>query len=318
MKNLAALPMRSVDLARELAPITCFLCGSSNLSNSGRCTLCAAPLSPVKEDSQASYPIELIAMFGPPECGKSVYLGMLTDLLSRPQSPLPLLLRGAYSVSLQQSTITALSHCQFPEPSKAAPDSWNWLHGQVHDTELNRPRELLAPDIAGEWLEKQFDQPKHGPTLASLYRRSQGAMVFLDAAKLVAGDRSGEFMIVKALSHLAEYRTASGKSKCAVPLAVVFLQCDEAEACFEQPRQFASQYCPSLVQVCDARIPRWEAFAVSVTPACVYEVSGNSRRRVPLRIEPRGVTEPFVWLVAQMKIQPAERGSGWLGLFRKR
>ena len=54
----------------------------------------------------------MIATLGSADAGKTVYLGMLTDMLSRENAPLQLLARGAFSVSLQQATMAALSRCE--------------------------------------------------------------------------------------------------------------------------------------------------------------------------------------------------------------
>ena len=51
----------------------------------------------------------MIAVFGASGVGKTVYLGMLMDMLSRQTERLQLLARGAFSITLQQTTVAALS-----------------------------------------------------------------------------------------------------------------------------------------------------------------------------------------------------------------
>ena len=73
----------------------------------------------------------MIAAIGPSGAGKTVYLGMLTDMLSRQDDDLQLLARGAFSIKLQQHTMAALARCEFPHKTPNEPDRWNWVHCQV-------------------------------------------------------------------------------------------------------------------------------------------------------------------------------------------
>ena len=74
----------------------------------------------------------IIAVLGPAGVGKTVYLGMLMDILTR-QVGLPhTTARGPLSISLQQTTATALSTGWFPEKTARNPEHWHWVHCQFH------------------------------------------------------------------------------------------------------------------------------------------------------------------------------------------
>jgi ABC-type branched-subunit amino acid transport system ATPase component len=63
----------------------------------------------------------MIAAIGPSGAGKTVYLGVLTDMLSRQVDDLQMLARGAFSIKLQQHAMAALARCEFPHKTPDRP-----------------------------------------------------------------------------------------------------------------------------------------------------------------------------------------------------
>jgi hypothetical protein len=56
-------------------------------------------------------------------------------------------------------------------------------------------------------------------------------------------------------------------------------------------------------QHCQERLPKYRIFAAGVAGACAYRRElGGIRRRIPLRIEPRGIVEPFNWLIDNVPV----------------
>jgi hypothetical protein len=55
-----------------------------------------------------------------------------------------------------------------------------------------------------------------------------------------------------------------------------------------------------LLSDCQSRFPNTEVFASSVAGACAYREIYGAKQRVPLRIEPHGIVEPFGWLLTQL------------------
>ncbi len=69
----------------------------------------------------------------PAGVGKTVYLGMLMDMLSRQKERMQMLARGAFSINLQQFTTTALARGEFPaqDAQRAGPLELGALPGAV-------------------------------------------------------------------------------------------------------------------------------------------------------------------------------------------
>ena len=82
-------------------------------------------------------------------------------------------------------------------------------------------------------------------------------------------------------------------------MALVFTKADLCEQCFENPVDFARRHTPGLVQQCRERLKRHQFFAVGVAGAVGIRSDSHGRMQVPLRIEPRGIVEPFHWLLQQ-------------------
>ena len=74
----------------------------------------------------------MVAVLGPSGSGKTVYLGMLMDMLSRQPQRLEIVARGASSIGLQQTTVSALARCEFPAKTGREPECWNWMHCEIH------------------------------------------------------------------------------------------------------------------------------------------------------------------------------------------
>ncbi len=83
------------------------------------------------------------------------------------------------------------------------------------------------------------------------------------------------------------------------PVALVLTKADECEACFDDPAAFAKRHAPGLWRHCQERFFKHRFFAagVAVRVRTAQHRRATSRQRVPLRVEPRGIVEPFAWLV---------------------
>ena len=91
------------------------------------------------------------------------------------------------------------------------------------------------------------------------------------------------------------------------PLALVFTKVDQAEGCRENPEEFARVPMPwAPGNTAGRNFVDYAFFAASVVGCCTWlDVRGEGRRRMPLRVEPHGIVEPFEWILE--KLYPAER-----------
>jgi hypothetical protein len=247
----------------------------------------------------------MIAVLGATGAGKTVYLGLLMDMLTRHVGLLRSTARGPMSISLQQTTTTALATGWFPERSSPMPEHWHWVHCQFNCRRRRRPIELVIPDISGEALAVETERPGRYPAIRSLLAKCAGVMVLADAELLQASDHSQDFVTLKLLSLIGELRdeqTRGRRRRSAErrPLALVLTKADRCDGLFENPREFAEAHAGALWTDCRARFPHHDVFACSVTGATAFRDSYGRRQLVPLRIEPHGIVEPFGWLMTEL------------------
>lgn len=305
MTQLAQLPLETYLLTEQAAPIACFVCDHENCCSAARCRYCQAPMSLAHNVRSVRRRPHLIAVIGASGAGKTVYLGLLMDLLTRHVGLLRSTARGPMSISLQQTTTTALATGWFPEKTVTTPEHWHWVHCQFNCRRRRRPLELVIPDISGAALAAETERANRYPAIRSLLAKCAAVLVLADAEKLQAGDHSDDFQTLKLLSLIGELRdecSHSWRKRRAErrPLALVLTKADKCDGLLEHPREFAESHATALWADCRSRFPRHEAFACSVTGATAFRDSYGRRQAVPLRIEPHGIIQPFGWLMTEL------------------
>lgn len=293
-------PLDSLRLIQQAHQLACYICGAGNTYDMELCRDCFAPMALAHQAASQKIMPKMIAAVGGGAAGKTVYLGMLMDMLSRQPDRLQLLARGAFSVNLQQTAAGALARGEFPDKTPCEPDRWNWVHCQIRSNLQRVPLELILPDLAGEALQEEVDHPHTYEAIYPLLAKSAGLLIFVDALKLQNGSLDEDYFTMKLLSYLTEiHDPKAGWAKR--PIAFVLTKADECEPCFDNPAGFAESRAPGFWRHCRERFSNYRFFASGVAGGCAYRTTREGRVRVPLRIEPRGIVEPFEWLVKQLK-----------------
>jgi hypothetical protein len=299
MRASGVVEMDSYRLAAYTVPCPCYICGGGNNFDAELCRHCHAPMALAHQATSQKIHPRMIAAVGPSGAGKTVYLGMLADMLSRQDECMQMLARGAFSIKLQQSAMAALARCEFPQKTPNEPDRWHWCHCQVL-RQHRKPTELIMPDVAGEALLEEVEHPGSFPVIRAFLNKCAGVMVLIDAPRAESGESDEDFHTMKLVSYLCELAGDKKTGWPARPVALVFTKADQCEHCFDDPHAFAKRHTPGLVQHCRERLKRHSFFAVGVAGACGWRHEGEGRVHVPLRIEPRGVVQPFEWLLDQL------------------
>ena len=293
--------LQSSHLPQFADQVACLLCGQDNLPSTEYCRACSAPMVLAHQSRGQTAPPLVFATLGKSGVGKTVYLGMLLDMLSRQSDRMQLTARGGFSITLQQNTLTALGRREFPNKTPNEPDRWNWVHGQLHRVADDDMLDVVLPDVAGESLTAEIDHPRSYEALHGLLHRSDGMLVLIDGAKLQSTALVEDYFTMKLLSHLHEVH-APGKAASNAPVALVISKADQCESAFEDPTDYARTHAPGVWRICQKRFPRHRFFATSVAGACVIRpLLSGGEHVVPLRIEPRGIVEPFEWLVDSLR-----------------
>ena len=318
MNQSCDLPLDSYRLAHYSVQVECYVCEGGNTFDAELCRHCQAPMALAHQANSQKVQPGLVAVLGTSGAGKTVYLGMLMDMLSRRTAGLQALVRGAFSVSLQQVTTSALANGEFPGKTPNEPDRWNWVHAQLSGSNLRQPMELIIPDMAGEAVMEEIEHPRAFPVIRSFMAKSSGVVILIDAIRLQHGGHEQDHFTTKLLTFLDELDTEQNQSKSkrkkqtTRPVALVLTKADQCDKCFEDPVGFAQTYASGMWRHCQERFSEVNVFAAGVAGACAYRYGmGNQRRRVPLHVEPRGIIEPFDWLISRVAANSKRRS--WAG-----
>lgn len=303
MSQLINVPLESYLLAQRAAPIDCLICGFENSSATERCCRCAAPMALARAAAASKSAPQILAVVGAPGAGKTVYLGMLMDMLVRRVGGLRGAMCGPFSISLQQTTTTALASGYYPDRTSSNPEQWNWVHCHVQCSRRRRGADVVLVDASGDAWQQEADRPGAHPALGALLARATGMLVIADAQRLHAGDHADDFITHKVLSQMGDRRKQqkrSARRANRTPLALVFTKVDGRQSALADPQSFAEAHAEALLRDCESRFPNTRVFGASVAGASAVRTIGGHRREAPLRVEPRGVVEPLGWMLTQM------------------
>ncbi len=143
-RNAALLPLKSSELIQSALPVLCYVCGATNTRDSEYCRRCSAPMALAHQALGQPARPKMVAVLGPGGSGKTVYLGMLMDMLSRQPHGFEIVARGASSIGLQETTVSALARCEFPAQTETQPECWNWMHCEIRCNEAEAVEELAS------------------------------------------------------------------------------------------------------------------------------------------------------------------------------
>lgn len=295
------VPLDSYRLAQYAVQVPCYICDGGNTFDSELCRHCFAPMALAHQAQSQKIAPQMVATIGASGVGKTVYLGMLIDMLSRQPDRLQMLTRGAFSINLQQTTASALARGEFPTKTPSEPDRWNWVHCQLRSVKHKRSLEVIMPDLAGEALLEEVNHPHSYQVIRSLLTKCAGVLVLVDAHRLQSSSLDQDYFTMKLLSYLTELDKHPKRGWANRPLGIVFTKADESEECFHDPATYAQTHAGGLWKMCNERFRNFAFFAAGVAGGCAFRATREGRIRVPLRIEPRGIIEPFEWLVQQLK-----------------
>jgi hypothetical protein len=302
MTKATIQPLESYRLVQYVVPIPCYICEADNTYDAEFCHQCLAPMALAHQANSQNVHPRMVAVIGASGVGKTVYLGMLMDMLSQQVEKIQALARGAFSITMQQTTISALSRCAFPRKTPNEPEQWNWVHSQVRRPKHRQDMELLMPDMAGEAILEEVDHPHSYRIIGQFLQKSVGAMVLIDACQLKEGGREQDFFSMKLLSYLSERDSDHRRGWKQRPLALIFTKADCFEECREDPAGFARAHATGLWQLCQERFGCHRFFAASVSGSCLScDTLTEGRLLFPLRVEPHGIVEPFEWLVEKLE-----------------
>jgi hypothetical protein len=289
-------------VTEETPAVACLICEAPNPPEAGICAHCSAPMAIIHDSVLQAREPRIISIIGDSNVGKTVYLGMLLDMLARRVGDFEAVPKGAYSVHLQQNVVGHLASRVFPPKTPMEADQWYWAYYQIaYRSRGHEWFDLIMPDMAGEALAAEIDAPKTHGVIRSLLHKCEGAILLVDAAVAAQGSAGPDFFALKLLSYMDNVFAVKRQERVKTPVAVVLCKADCCPAAFDDPRVFAETNLNRLWNICDSRFANVEFFAASSVGSLGY-VAHNPQHivSVPLHAAPRGIVEPFEWILAQL------------------
>lgn len=290
--------------AETLTGTTCLICETVNPTDAVMCGECSAPLAIVHEAAEQDTKPQIVSIVGESNVGKTVYLGMLLDMLSQRAGEYEAIPKGAYSIDLQQTVVSHLAHRVFPPKTPMEANEWYWAYYQVLHRQLDRWIDLVMPDMAGESLAAEVATPQTFRVISNLMTKSAGTILLVDAAMAANGSSQPDFFAMKMMSYIDSMLAGKRNQKIETPTAVVLCKSDYCPECFDDPRKFAQANLNRLWNFCQSRFAKVEFFGSSVVGSLGYATIEEGQEQfvvpVPLHVAVRGVLEPFSWITEQL------------------
>ena len=286
----------------QLTSMPCLICETQNEKDAIVCGTCGAPMALIQEALTQERDPCIVTVIGDSNVGKTVYLGMLLDMLSKRADDFEAIPKGAYSVNLQHSVISYLGARQFPPKTAMEVDDWHWAYYQVSRRDRgSQIYDLVMPDMAGEAIAAEVATPSTFAVIRSLLEKSAGAVLLVDAALAGAGSPQPDFFALKLMSYLDGVLSSRREERLSTPVAVVLSKADYCPDCFDDPRGFAKTNLNRLWNMCESRFKYFEFFATSVVGALGYGTDQSDNViPYPLHVAPRGILEPFEWVLSKL------------------
>ncbi|MEZ6115822.1 MAG: hypothetical protein R3C28_04525 [Pirellulaceae bacterium] len=295
--------MTSTRFLSEGTKFECVCCGQVYFDHTGHCNHCQAPTSISRVVAERDGKPKFLCVLGASGAGKTVYLGMLLDMLTKGTKGLQGLPNNSFSVSVQQQTMNALERRRFPEKTATESDTWKWIHCEVnYRKKKDNFFDIITPDFAGEAISEELENPGQYPAVGHIIRRSQAVLVLVDSIRVRDLGRDEDFFALKLLSYLESVRKPTGKNaakrKTDLPVAIVLTKSDACPEAMQDPAEFARHNLPGVDQYLNRHFNDYQFFAVSAVGASVSLVDAHGRtEQIPMHIEPLGIVEPFEWII---------------------
>jgi hypothetical protein len=285
--------------------VTCVCCMQESFNNSGYCSLCRAPMEISRTAEKRGVPVNFVSVVGASGAGKTVFIGMLLDILSKGNRGIQGLPNNSFSVTIQQHTISALEGRRFPEKTPSEAEGWQWVHCEVSSTAKRKNfLDIVTPDFAGEAIATELEHPGTHLAISSVIYQSRAVIMLIDSLGVRDAGRDEDFFAMKMASYIHNLRTPKGsftnKRKAKIPLAIVLTKSDNCPEAMDDPERFATDNMPGFSKFLQRNFEAYRFFAATVVGATAMLADHRGYfMEIPLHVEPRGVTEPLEWIIRQ-------------------
>ena len=209
--------------------------------------------------------------------------------------------QSPFTLNLHRNLILALERQRFPEKTPVESDRWDWMHCEVYAGKSKSPYDIVTPDVAGEAVMGELENPGSYKTIRALIGgwRAWWCWSMSSRSSRTAGARNSSRCSSSVTWTL---KPRKRNRKIDVPVAIVFTKIDLWDEWVRDPEAFAKANAPALYIQCQTRLERFSFYFSGVAGSTSRLIDRNGQEMlVPLRVEPRGIVEPFAWMINQLR-----------------
>ena len=180
------LGMGNRDIEVDPADVLCACCDRQLSEMDEFCPGCETPTTISHTVAQRDKDQSFVSVLGASNAGKTVFSGLLLDILSKGPKEFRGLANSAFSIDLQEQVVGALERRTFPEKTPNEADAWKWLHCQISVEERRSTHtiDLISPDFAGEAIAMEINQAGTYPAIQHVVSKSGGVMILCDSLRV--------------------------------------------------------------------------------------------------------------------------------------
>lgn len=254
------------------------------------------------------YPRALsIALVGPPNAGKTVYLTMLyKELETKEIQGLSFAPYGSRTIEVVGQNLTCMQQGEFPPPTPMESSFRYEAVASFSRRFTTQKYRIQISDYAGEHL-KEFNNADemwlHRTNYFDYVVSADALLFMLDCEMLLNRDFSSgdpipylENIFVATVHTFIEKRRDDPTKPSDVPVALLFSKSDLLES--TQDIEKVTSRVSRLLSVCKKRFRYFRYFFVS-SVGLVPELNDQGHPIPPPELEPIGVVEPLIWLLGK-------------------
>jgi hypothetical protein len=293
---------------RNCLEVYCITCDTQVLESGNRCPMCRTPVAVSRsvacQDSRKKK--KLFSVLGASGAGKTVFLGVLLDMLGKGARGLRGIPNGSFSLAVQDQTIAALEQRRFPEKTPSECDRWNWIHCEAFPERREKQRlDIITPDVAGEVLAREVEQPGSSAMIRNLVTNSDAILLLIDSTSVRDNPRREDTFAVKLGNYIASRKSHELRDRpeeIRMPVAVVLTKTDICPEAEFDTEKFVQANLPGFQEFCKHRFRSCEFFPASVVGTTIQHFDDEAGNiGIPLHVQPRGIIDPLQWALGKME-----------------
>ena len=293
---------------QDIVELYCVVCSSQVLASGQSCPNCRTPIavsrSVAKQDPRKKN--KLFSVLGASGAGKTVYLGMLLDMLGKGTHGMRGIPNGSFSMAVQDQTIAALENRRFPEKTPSETDQWNWIHCEAFHQRREKLRmDLVTPDVAGEVLAQEVEHAGTSSTITHLAMYSDAILILLDSTSVRDEASAEDSFSIKLVDYIVRQQTKvrdERRGKVRLPIAFVLTKTDICPEAEYSTLEFVKSNLPGLYEFCKRRFQSYDYFPASVVGTTWHDYDEDGQViNIPLHVQPRGIVEPLHWALGRLE-----------------